>query len=53
MSDQVCDAHIGLYVNDFSRGLGAEGEAAVQLLLKRAADAGVLPRCSQPLFVPV
>jgi len=52
MSDEVCDAHIGLYVNDFSRGLGAEGESSVQHLLARAADAGILPRCSQPLFVP-
>ena len=50
MSDQVCDAHIGLYVNDFSRALGAEGEAAVRLLLERAAAAGIVPASSEPLF---
>ncbi|GFO56217.1 1,4-dihydroxy-6-naphtoate synthase [Geomonas sp. Red276] len=51
MSDQVCDAHIGLYVNDFSRGLGSEGEAAVRYLLERAAREGILPAVSQELFV--
>ena len=51
MSDQVCDAHIGLYVNGFSRALGAEGEAAVRLLLDRATAAGVIPPSPEPLFV--
>lgn len=51
MSDEVCDAHIGLYVNDFSRGLGDEGEAAVRLLLGRAAQAGIIPSWSEPLLV--
>ena len=51
MSDQVCDAHIGLYVNDFSLGLGGEGEAAVRLLLERAAVAEIIPRSSEPLFI--
>jgi 1,4-dihydroxy-6-naphthoate synthase len=51
MSDQVCDAHIGLYVNDYTLGLGDEGEAAVRLLLARAADAGIIPLSSEPLFV--
>ena len=50
MSDEVCDAHIGLYVNGFSRALGAEGEAAVRLLLERAAAAGIVPASSEPLF---
>lgn len=51
MSDEVCDAHIGLYVNGFSRALGAEGKAAVQVLLERAAAAGIMPASAQPLFV--
>ena len=51
MSDQVCDAHIGLYVNDFSLGLGEEGEAAVRLLLARASAAGIIPPCAEPLFI--
>jgi 1,4-dihydroxy-6-naphthoate synthase len=50
MSDEVCDAHIGLYVNGFSRELGPEGEAAVSYLLQRAASAGIVPPPSQPLF---
>ena len=52
MSDEVCDAHIGLYVNDFSRGLGTEGEGAVRLLLERAAQAGIIPPWREPLLIP-
>ncbi|HBG05861.1 MAG: 1,4-dihydroxy-6-naphthoate synthase [Geobacteraceae bacterium GWC2_58_44] len=51
MSDAVCDAHIGLYVNGFSRDLGVEGEAAVRLLLDRAAAAGIIPQPCEPLLV--
>lgn len=51
MSDEVCDAHIGLYVNDFSRGLGSEGEAAVRLLLRRAEAAGIIPPLREPLLI--
>lgn len=43
MSAAVCAAHIGLYVNDFSRELGAEGRKAVDLLLARGEAAGLLP----------
>ena len=51
MSDEVCAAHIGLYVNDFSRGLGREGESAVRLLLGRAAAAGIIPPLCEPLLI--
>jgi 1,4-dihydroxy-6-naphthoate synthase len=44
MDPAVCQAHIDLYVNDFTRDLGDEGHAAVRALLDRAADAGLLPR---------
>lgn len=44
MSDEVCDAHIGLYVNDFSRDLGDEGRKAVDVLMERGEAAGLLPR---------
>lgn len=50
MSDAVCDAHIGLYVNDFSLALGPEGEGAVRYLLQRAAEAGIVPRFSASLL---
>jgi len=44
MSDEVCAAHINLYVNDFSRNLGDDGMRAVSLLLSRGEAAGLLPR---------
>ncbi len=51
MSEQVCAAHIGLYVNDFSRSLGDEGERAVIELLRRAEAAGIIPASQTPLFI--
>lgn len=44
MSDEVCAAHIGLYVNDFSRDLGDEGRRAVNVLMERGEATGLLPR---------
>ncbi len=41
MDPVVMRSHIGLYVNDFSRDLGADGLHAVRELLRRGADAGV------------
>ena len=51
MSEQVCAAHIGLYVNDFSRSLGDEGERAVIELLRRAEAADIIPASQTSLFV--
>ncbi len=51
MSDQVCDAHIKLYVNRHSVELGEDGEAAVMTLLKRAEEAGVIPRSARSPFI--
>lgn len=39
MSDEVCSAHIALYVNDHSLDIGDEGMAAIERLLGRAAAA--------------
>ena len=50
MSDEVCAAHIGLYVNDFSLDLGTTGRAAVTDLFHRAEQAGLLPISSSELF---
>jgi len=50
MSDEVCTAHIGLYVNDFSTELGEEGERAIDCLLKRAENSGIIPRSTISLF---
>jgi 1,4-dihydroxy-6-naphthoate synthase len=52
MSDEVCAAHIGLYVNDFTLDLGVEGEAAVTALLVRAEAAGLVPPSGRGLFSP-
>lgn len=51
MSDEVCAAHIGLYVNDFSTELGAEGEHAIAELLQRAEQSGIIPRSTKSLFL--
>lgn len=51
MSEQVCAAHIGLYVNDFSQYLGDEGERAVIQLLHRAEAADIIPASQAPLFI--
>jgi 1,4-dihydroxy-6-naphthoate synthase len=51
MSDEVCSAHIDLYVNRYSVDLGADGEAAVTTLLERAEASGVIPRCSRSPFI--
>lgn len=38
LSDDVCDAHIRLYVNEFTLDLGDEGMEAIDLLVGRAAS---------------
>jgi len=50
MGDEICAAHIDLYVNDFSRDLGAEGRRAVRILLERAEAAGIIPPNPRDLF---
>jgi len=50
MSAEVCAAHIGLYVNDFSTELGEEGERAITGLLNRAEQAGIVPPSGAGLF---
>ncbi len=51
MSEEVCAAHIGLYVNDFSTDLGEEGERAIAELLRRAEQAGIIKKSMQPLYI--
>ena len=43
MDPDVQRQHIELYVNSFSRDLGEEGYAAIELLLGRAHQAGLVP----------
>jgi len=51
LDDSVIDQHIGLYVNDFSRDLGTEGERAIITLFARAEARGIIPPCDLPLFL--
>ena len=51
MDDEVCRQHIALYVNDFSRDYGIEGQAAIEHLLATAERIGIVPRSAKPLFV--
>ncbi len=50
MDPAVCQAHIDLYVNDFTRDYGPEGEEAIRRLLETAAELGVAPRSDKNLF---
>lgn len=51
MSDEVCAAHIELYVNDYTLGLGEEGESAMEALLARAEASGLVPVSNKKLFI--
>jgi 1,4-dihydroxy-6-naphthoate synthase len=50
LDEQVINSHIDLYVNDYSLDLGASGIAAVETLLRRAQERGLIPLSVQPLF---
>lgn len=50
LDDSVIRNHIDLYVNDFSIDLGDEGIEAVNSLLNRAEERGIIPPCDLPLF---
>ncbi len=51
LAPEVIRQHIALYVNDFSRELGEEGEAAVQTFFEHSIRAGLMESPSQPLFI--
>lgn len=52
MERDVMESHIALYVNNYTRDYGAEGELAIDDLLRRAAAAGIIPVTGAPLFLP-
>jgi len=52
MEDSVMQAHIDLYVNEFSLEVGELGERAVQTLFERARGLGVVRASSRSLFIP-
>jgi len=47
------DRFVGMYVNDWTRDYGAAGRRAVQLLLDRGYEAGLLPRRIEAEFVEI
>jgi len=51
LEESVIDRHIQLYVNDYSLDIGDDGVHAVQELLRRATEQGIVPPSSQPLFL--
>jgi 1,4-dihydroxy-6-naphthoate synthase len=51
LSDEVCDAHIRLYVNELSVDLGERGRAAVDELLRRGEALGPFERPPRLEFV--
>jgi 1,4-dihydroxy-6-naphthoate synthase len=51
MEDEVMRQHIALYVNDFTREYGQEGEAAIRYLLIKAERLGIVPHSHASLFV--
>jgi len=50
MEDEVMRQHIALYVNEFTRDYGTEGEAAISHLLATAERLGIVPASARPLF---
>ncbi len=51
LSGNVINQHIDLYVNNFSIDVGPEGEKAVNELIARAEDSGIIPKIRQPVFI--
>ncbi len=49
LDDTVIRRHIGLYVNDYSVDLGDEGLAAIDCLLGKAGQIGIIPSVDLPL----
>ena len=47
MAAEVTRQHIALYVNEFSVDLGTAGERAVDTLLARATEAGLIPEMAE------
>ena len=51
MEDDVMRQHIALYVNNFTRDYGVEGQSAIAHLLDTAERLGVVPQSNKPLYV--
>jgi 1,4-dihydroxy-6-naphthoate synthase len=53
MSEEVMYKHIGLYVNQYSVDLGAEGKKAIKLLFDTAREKNIIPEIKEDIFLPV
>jgi 1,4-dihydroxy-6-naphthoate synthase len=51
IGDARTDEFVGMYVNEWTVDYGPRGRAAVQHLLDRAAEAGLIPKAVQVEFV--
>lgn len=51
MDEDVMYKHIELYVNDFTKDLGADGRNAIKVLYEKAISLGVLPQMDQQIFL--
>lgn len=51
LEKEIVEGHIGLYVNDFSRDLGDEGMAAVELFIDKGRRSGALPESEKSIFI--
>ena len=51
MDTTLADEFIGMYVNDYTLDYGDSGRRAIELFLKRAADAGLIPKPVELEFV--
>ncbi|MFT5726260.1 MAG: 1,4-dihydroxy-6-naphthoate synthase [Desulforhopalus sp.] len=51
LEKDVVESHIGLYVNEFSKDLGDEGKAAVELFIEKGRSSGALPECDKDIFI--
>lgn len=50
LSDDVCARHIALYVNAWTADLGPDGRRAIEIMLARGHEQGLLPKPTLPLF---
>ena len=50
MDGDVIQQHIKLYVNDFSKDIGKEGEAAITTFFEKARASGLIKKSRQSLF---
>jgi 1,4-dihydroxy-6-naphthoate synthase len=51
MSEEVMKKHIGLYVNEFSIDLGDTGTKAIDLMISKATEVGLVKEINRPFMI--